>query len=329
MSTNTTESVGSGETDFSPSELDRARARFRDSLLDAGLLVSTGIDGLYGRSGDFEDIIDGIDRLATAAGVAAHTAQGMQRVRFPAVFPRPSFEKTDYIASFPNLTGAISTFTGGNKEHRALLADRDAGQPWDGHLTSAGTMLVSAACHPLYSTLSGEIPQEGLVRDIYGSCFRHEPAVDPARMQAFRMHEFVYVGNPEGAAAHRDSWVDRALGVLGDLGLDAQPVPANDPFFGRAGRMLAANQLEENLKTELVVRLYGDLDDGTAVVSCNCHREHFGENFNITTTDGETAHSACVGFGMERIALAMLSTHGLDVSGWPSVIRERMGSWVA
>lgn len=159
---------------------------------------------------------------------------------------------------------------------------------------------------------------------MYGYCFRHEPAIDPARMQAFRMHEFVYVGNAEGAEAHRDGWIGRAMSVLESIGLDAEAVPANDPFFGRAGKMLASNQLQENLKTELVVRIYGDLDDGTAVVSCNCHREHFGENFAITTPDGEYAHSACVGFGMERIALALLSTHGLDVSEWPSEVRARL-----
>jgi hypothetical protein len=45
---------------------------------------------------------------------------------------------------------------------------------------------------------------------------------------------------------------------------------ANDPFFGRADAMLATNQLEENLKLKLNVRLYGELDDGTAVVSSNC-----------------------------------------------------------
>ncbi|GAC47036.1 amino acid--[acyl-carrier-protein] ligase [Gordonia aichiensis] len=307
-----------------PSELDVARADFRDRLIDGGLLVPTGIDGLYGRGGVFEDIIEGIDSLARSAGGAAHAADGLQRFRFPPVFPRASFEKTDYIASFPNLTGAISTFTGGNKEHRALLADREAGHPWDGHLASAGTMLVSAACHPLYSTLGDTVPDNGIRADVYGYCFRHEPAIDPARMQAFRMHEFVYVGNAEGAEAHRDGWIGRAMSVLESIGLDAEAVPANDPFFGRAGKMLASNQLQENLKTELVVRIYGDLDDGTAVVSCNCHREHFGENFAITTPDGEYAHSACVGFGMERIALALLSTHGLDVSEWPSEVRARL-----
>ncbi|OZC75326.1 amino acid--[acyl-carrier-protein] ligase [Rhodococcus sp. 06-462-5] len=303
------------------SELDSARAAFRAELIDAGLLVPSSIPGLYGRSGEFEDIIEFVDARVTEAGVAEHGRQAT-RFRFAPVFPREAFERTDYIASFPNLTGAINTFEGDNKAHAELLAERSDGKDWDHFLQSAGTMLVSAACHPSYSMLTGTLPDEGTLMDIYGYCFRHEPAVDPARMQAFRMHEFVRVGTPDDAIAHRERWVPRGLEVLADLGLEAEAVIANDPFFGRAGRMLAANQRNENLKTELVVKLYGDLDEGTAVVSCNCHRDHFGHTFGIETVDGEPAHSACVGFGMERIALAMLRTHGLDRSGWPAALRN-------
>lgn len=301
-------------------ELDAARRAFRDGLLAAELLVETGIPGLYGRSGTFEDIVDGIDRVVVAAG----PGKAATRLRFPPVFPRTSFERTDYIASFPHLTGAINTFGGSNAEHAALLAARSRGEAWDGWLEPADTVLVSAACHPAYSRYSGTLPDGGVLLDVYGYCFRHEPAVDPARMQAFRMHEFVRIGTADDTARHRDNWVERGLEVLDSLGLEAEAVPANDPFFGRAGRMLAANQRHENLKTELTVRLYGDLDDGTAVVSCNWHRNHFGETFEISTADGDVAHSACVGFGMERIALAMLRTHGFDVERWPAGVRERM-----
>ena len=304
--------------------LELARKEFRDELVDVGHLVPLGIDGLYGRGGDFEKIIDGIDVAVRRKGAEVH-GNAPAVLRFPPLYPREAFEKTDYIASFPNLTGAISTFTGGNPEHRALLADRDAGLAWDGHLNPAGTMLVSAACHPSYGTLPKVLPEDGALMDIYGYCFRHEPAIDPARMQAFRMHEYVRVGSPEQAERHRDSWVEDGMEVLTALGLDARPAPANDPFFGRAGRMLAANQRDENLKTELLVRLYDDLDDGTAVVSANCHRDHFGETFGLSTADGAVAHSACVGFGMERIALALLKTHGLRPDSWPIVVREVLG----
>ncbi|KUH82708.1 MULTISPECIES: amino acid--[acyl-carrier-protein] ligase [unclassified Mycobacterium] len=305
-------------------QLESARHQFRDELIAAGLLVPMGIDGLYGRGAVFESIVDGVDHVVEGKGAEVHRDRA-KVLRFPPVFPREQFEKTDYIASFPDLTGAISTFTGGNAEHRALLADRDAGLPWDGHLSSAGTMLVSAACHPSYATLPSSLPDGGVLMDIYGYCFRHEPAIDPARMQAFRMHEYVLVGTPDQAQEHRDSWVDHGMAVLTELGLDARPVAANDPFFGRVGKLLAANQRDENLKTELVVRLYGDLHEGTAVVSANCHRDHFGETFALRTADGGVAHSACVGFGMERIALGMLRTHGLDPASWPGEVRSAMG----
>lgn len=310
--------------DLKSEQLNLARQQFRDELIEAKLLIPLGIDGLYGRGGIFEAIIEGIDTAVRRKGHEVHGDRASV-LRFPPCFSREAFESTDYIASFPNLTGSISTFIGGNKEHRALLADRDAGRSWDGHLTPAGTMLVSSACHPSYSTLPKSLPEGGVLMDIYGYCFRHEPAVDPARMQAFRMHEYVLAGTPEQAQNHRDTWVIHATEVLEGLGLTAIPVAANDPFFGRAGAMLATNQLDEGLKTELTVKLYGDLDDGTAIASSNCHRDHFGVTFGLSTSDGKVMHSACVGFGMERIALALVRAHGFDPTTWPADVRSNMG----
>ena len=65
-------------------ELQYAQAQFRADLVAAELLLQTSVDGLYGRSGAFEDIVEGIDRMVVAAG-ADHNAA---RYRFPPVFPR-------------------------------------------------------------------------------------------------------------------------------------------------------------------------------------------------------------------------------------------------
>jgi hypothetical protein len=179
----------------------------------------------------------GVGKLWTAARRAGHDVGRDQVARL-----MRAVEACDYVASFPHLTGAISTFEGDSKEHHARLADRAAGLPWDGHLSSAGTMLVPAACHPSFATLPPEIPSSGQLMDVYGYCFRHEPATDPARMQAFRQHEYVLVDSPQQTQQHRDTWLSRAASVLDERGLEPAIDAVNDQFFGRAGKMLALNQ---------------------------------------------------------------------------------------
>jgi seryl-tRNA synthetase len=64
----------------------------------------------------------------------------------------------------------------------------------------------------------------------------------------------------------------------------------------------------------------------TAVTSFNYHEEHFAERFGLVLSDGGTAHTACLGFGQERIVLALLRTHGLEPATWPAeVCRELWG----
>jgi seryl-tRNA synthetase len=63
----------------------------------------------------------------------------------------------------------------------------------------------------------------------------------------------------------------------------------------------------------------------TAIGSCNYHLDHFGIAFDIRTADGSIAHSACVGFGLERVALALFKTHGLQLAKWPGEVRDVLG----
>ena len=301
--------------------LDRAREAFRLELLDAGLLIATSSPGVYGRSATFERILSGLDHLLTEMAAPLNATA----VRFPPVYPRADFERTDYIASFPDLSGVVSSFEAGDREHRELLGARERGDAWDGWLSPADVVLTNAICHPLYATLEGVLPADDQVFDVFGYGFRHEPSLDPMRLQSFRMHEFVYVGTPEGAQVYRDTWLDIAQATLTSLGLPVTAVAANDPFFGRAGKMLVSAQLRENLKVELTVPIYGAPHEGTAIASANCQREHLTAAFGIRTPDGEVAHASCLAFGMERTTLALLRTHGLTVETWPADLRELLG----
>jgi seryl-tRNA synthetase len=293
--------------------------KLREGLVRAGLLVPSGVDGLYGRSEAYESIVAGLSRTVHELG----TNQGATLMSFPPIIARQVFERTGYLESFPNLVGAVRSFSGSDEDHGRLLRTVFAGEDWSEHLGPTDLVLRPAACHPIYPTCAGRLPAGGRRFEVSGYCFRHEPSTDPMRMQAFRMHEYVYVGEPSAALAHRDHWVEVAGEALGELGLDVTAEPANDPFFGRAGQLLAGLQLKEARKIELVSLLPG-YPSATALASGNSHQDHFGADFGIESADGEVAHSSCFGFGLDRIAIALLATHGLEPSTWPGGVHSKL-----
>jgi seryl-tRNA synthetase len=294
---------------------------YLNALVDAGLLIPSGVPGVYGRSGAFEDVIQRFDRFVTQVG----GGDGATVMSFPCVIPRSHFERSDYLKSFPHLAGSVHSFTGNEHGHKELLQLLDRGEDWSVKMSPTDVVLTPAACYPVYPTLTGKtIPSEGVLFDVFGACYRHEPSNDPARLQMFRQREYILAGTPAQVRAHRDLWLERGLRMLRDVELPVHSDVANDPFFGRAGKMLAINQREQALKFELLVPICSE-EKPTACVSCNYHQEHFGHAYDIRLADGSPAHTACVGFGMERIALALFKWHGFDIDAWPAGVRTTLG----
>jgi seryl-tRNA synthetase len=295
-----------------------AQERYLNELISAGLLVDCGVAGVYGRSAVFEDIIERFDRYVVKVGAVDEPTV----VRFPPVLNRKHFEKSGYLKNMPQLAGTIHSFMGDQKEHLSLISELETSADWSHHQKMTDVVLTPAGCYPLYPTLKGDQPAAGRLMDVFSYCFRHEPSVDPARMQMFRMHEFVRIGKPADVVQWRSTWLDRGLEMMRALELPATIALANDPFFGRTGKMLATNQREQELKYELVIPITSE-ENPTAVLSFNYHQDLFGGLYGIRV-DGAVAHTGCVGFGMERVALALLKTHGLDPAGWPKSVREKL-----
>jgi seryl-tRNA synthetase len=306
---------------LSEDRITAAHQAFQKELQDAGLLIPTGVPGLYGRSGVFEDVVEHFDRYVTRMGAD----QSPEVMRFPPLLNRQHYLCTDHIDNFPQLMGSVHSFTGKERDHFQMLETRKKGGDWTTHLAPTDLMMTPATCYPLYPTATGQLPANGRTVDMLSYVFRHEPSVDPARMQAFRMHEYVRLGTPEQALEHRRLWLERAEQMLRAVGLEVQVVAANDPFFGRGGRMMAATQMEQELKFELVATV-ATPEKPTAIASCNYHLDHFGQAFAIRTANGDVAHSACVGFGLERIALALFRAHGFEPQRWPASVRQVLES---
>ncbi len=288
---------------------------FGAALVDSGLLFPTGILGVFGRSAGYAGVAKALHRRVDAWGDDI----GATHISFPPVVNKSTFENTNYIQSFPDLMGAIHVFTGDDRDHAELCRRSESGKDWADLLEPADVFLSSAACHPVYPMCTGTTPATGRYFNVDSYCFRHEPSNDPARMQSFQMHEIVFVGDPADAQSHRDSGLALGVTMLLELGLDVSVIPANDPFFGRLGTAMASNQKDEVLKLEGTAPI-GSPDHQVAIISGNCHRDHFGHPFDIEMPDGTTAHSACVAFGIDRITLALFWQHGLDLDAWPTEV---------
>ncbi|KVO26419.1 amino acid--[acyl-carrier-protein] ligase [Burkholderia ubonensis] len=300
--------------------LDRAGVNpLRDALIDAGLLIPTGVQGLFGRSERFERVVEALDAFVTRIGAD----QQAEVLRFPPAMSRVEFERSEYMKSFPQLAGTVHAFCGGEHEQQRVLQCLERGDDWTGSQKPTYVVMTPAACYPVYPVVAraGALPGDGRLVDVFSYCFRHEPSLDPTRMQLFRMREYVRIGTPEQIVAFRRTWMERGARMIDALRLPNAIDLANDPFFGRGGRIVADSQREQNLKFELLVPIEHD-GRQTACLSFNYHMDHFGLLWDIRTATGDVAHTGCVGFGLERLTLALFRHHGFDLDAWPRDVRD-------
>ncbi len=279
-----------------------------------------GVGGVYARTGLFEQIMDGLTAL-----ISRYRPSDAEIFKFPPVTSRAQVEKSGYLKSFPHLLGCVSCLHGTEPEIRAVVEGASAGKDWTGALGATDLVLAPAACYPVYPMVAarGMVPAGGLRFDVTCDCFRHESTHELGRFQSFRMREFVCVGSPDEVVAFREYWKIRSLELVHRLALPHQTAAASDPFFGRAGKMMAVSQVEQELKFELLIPI-NSAENPTACMSFNYHQAHFGETWGIETSAGGVAHTACVAFGMDRLALAIFATHGIDLKKWERPVREAL-----
>jgi seryl-tRNA synthetase len=296
-------------------------AAFRAALAESGFLLPADIAGVYGRSAKFERIIDAIDGLIGRL----YQNDRAETLRFPPAIPRTTFAASKYFSNFPHLTGTIHCFCGDDQDHKLLLEAVADGGDWTGRQQFADLVMTPAACYPVYPLIAGRgpLPEEGWLVDASSYCFRHEPSDDPVRMQMFRQREQVCFGTAEQIRNFQTDWMGRAADMFARLMLPAEIDLANDPFFGRLGQMMANGQRSQRLKFEILVPI-SDPERPNPCGSFNYHVDHFASAFGIYLPDGSIAHTGCAGFGLERIALALLRHHGFQPGEWPASVKAAL-----
>jgi seryl-tRNA synthetase len=273
-----------------------------------------------------EPMVSLIDRLDGLLRDIAVTEFGAAPMRYPTLLPTSVLARCGYLTSFPQHVMFATWLHADLDVYREFLAGAERGEDIDalvGRLSAgAGYCLPPTMCyHTFHQFAGGELAGPTTVTARGGS-FRFESRYesDLERLWDFTIREIVFLGDRADVTGCRQRFLERTGALLDELGLAGHAEVANDPFFGNARTAEAVStQLMLALKYE--ARLYVAADRTVAVGSFNVHDRLFTDAFGIGLPGGEPAASACVGFGLERLAYAVACQHGPDPRGWPELLR--------
>lgn len=250
----------------------------------------------------------------------------------PVLTPVSDYEEGKYFETFPhhimfqttmkNDLNVIDRFARNGAKDKDIFNE----------IKTPENVLRTAACVPVYPSLrNSELQDQAPVCvKVSGKCFRNEGAnvTELARLNEFYMKEYVFVGTPQQAKEYIEKasalwkfWIDT-------FGLNCRIDTANDSFFASNYKKLRLFQIMGDSKREFKLLIPGS----GSYISCssaNFHRTHFTKVYNIRTAgSGAYCHSSCFAFGIERLAYALLSQKGLDVSKWDESTKNELSRYI-
>jgi seryl-tRNA synthetase len=266
-------------------------------------------------------LIDHLDQQVRAIAVGMPDST---EYRYPTLLPLDVLERQNYFESFPHFVMFVSRLHNDADNYEAFLRRyREAGRQITPEIFSLCRddryCLPPTMCYHTFNQLFGTSVDQRVVTS-RGKSFRFESRYEQGldRLWDFTIRETVFLGPEAYVVSSRRRFLEAAFALFDRLGLAARCEVANDHFFGDASKDSVLSQRLMELKYEMVA----DVAEGRsiAVGSFNLHGSHFGEVFDISH-DAAPTHTGCVGFGLERLAYAFVTQHGVDPDKWPETVR--------
>ncbi|MGH3368458.1 MAG: hypothetical protein ACRDPR_00490, partial [Nocardioidaceae bacterium] len=282
-------------------------------------------------------LMDHLDARVRSLAVAEF---GAREYRYPTIIPTAVMRRCGYFQSFPQLMMFVGRLHGDVDTYREFLDEladgRDLSDGLSSHCGDIDYCLPPTMCfHTYHQFADRPLPSPAMAITSRGKSFRFESRYRRSleRLWDFTIREIVFLGRLDFVLRSRSRLMERTFDLVEELGLGGHCEVAGDPFFvnaDTAARVWSQQLLE--LKYEL--RLPLDADRDVAVCSFNRHDRFFAESFGIGPAAGEAGegsadteeaeaavHTACAGFGLERLAYAFLCRHGPDPARWPAGVR--------
>lgn len=296
-------------------------------LRDRGLAFVTG-DGQVALAKPLLDLMDRLDSLLTGIACSEFAAA---EYRYPTLIRTQALRRSGYTSSFPHHLMFTTRLRSDIHNYRDFLAETGVGAGDDDFaqavLSRSGPVdqcLPPTMCyHTFQQFADAPLPMADMAVTARGKSFRFESRyqADLERLWDFTIREIVFLGTREFAAGCRDRFRDLAGALLDELALTGHCEVAHDPFFGDQDTSASISS-QRLLERKHEMRLAVAPDRTIAVGSFNLHGRLFSDAFDIRQPDDQPAHTACVGFGLERLAYAVLCQHGTNEAGWPDPLRR-------
>lgn len=252
--------------------------------------------------------------------------------RFPSLVGGDTLDRCSYLKSFPHSLSLVAHL---REDLDAIQRFADSAKWTSDHVTlDASTLdgveclLSPTVCFHCYESLRGARLVAPTSVTALGKCFRYESGgmTGLERLWDFSMREVVFVGPQRYVLESREAAIEETVAALDAIGLAYEIRTATDPFFVDAFSKQAAFQAAFELKYEIRATLPYKASS-VAVGSFNYHQDFFGRCFEIEDSDGAPAHTGCVGYGLERLALAVTAQYGPDPAGWPAGLGDEGDDW--
>jgi seryl-tRNA synthetase len=269
-------------------------------------------NGLSVIGGDLLKLYRAIDQCFVKWATVNYDAQ---EYLFPTFIKAAELGKISYFHSFPHL----ATFPICLSQREENLKRFIEGEPLSlaGEIQLTDTepireILTPAACYHLYLYLQGRDFTSSSYFTTVNNCFRRENHYLPLQRQwNFHMREIVCLGSRQTV----ETFLAQSRNLLTQfcqyIGLPIEWETATDPFFQPDCNPKYIAQIVTPTKMEM-------LFNGLSLGSLNFHRDYFGTNFQISL-NGESIHTGCVAFGLERWIYAFLEQFGQDQENWPNL----------
>lgn len=322
-----TNQILSSNLRFKPKTYDKLNIDFFGSykenpaleLIKTGQIIKNS-SGVYSFTGEIEILFS---KLNSKLKDLIKTNFDVKEFFFPSLIKFESLEKSNYIKQHAHQLNFVNHIEENSETLKNFSVLKNDFKKIKKLISNEMLHCLSpTVCHHLYESFENKTIEKTFLAMSSSKCYRYESksTLELERLKEFNMTELICIGSKNDVDQSFKSFKEFSVLFLDNLGLKSIFCSANDLFFMENHAKLKSFQLASESKIEGKIYLPYN-NNWISSLSINMHNDHFGKSFNIKLKNIGNVNSCCLGFGLERIMLGLLSQYGHFLEKWPKKLK--------